>query len=132
MFLFGVVTGAGLDAFLHPYFFSPPRPEDIQKHMLGFLIYHLNLTPEQQEQIKPITVDFASQTQVLHSQSLNQIAQLAATTDERIKQYLTPEQKVEMDKMTREWEDNFAKHEPPPGGGPPPFGPPPGGPPPGP
>jgi len=91
---------------------------------------HLKLTPEQQEQIKPITADFANQAQALHVQSLKQIADLAVATDERIKQELTPEQKVEMDKMTKQWEQNFATHGAPPyglpAGGPPPRPPPPG------
>lgn len=130
MFLFGGITGAGLSVFLHPFFFSPPPPGAIQKHMLRFLSDHLKLTPEQQEQIKPITADFANQAQALHVQSLKQIADLAVATDERIKQELTPEQKVEMDKMTKQWEQNFATHGAPPyglpAGGPPPRPPPPG------
>ena len=50
-----------------------------------------------------------------HEQSLNQFSQLAAMKEERISQFLTPEQKEELVKLAEEREELFAKHGPPPG-----------------
>ncbi len=110
MFLFGGITGAGLSMFFQPYFFSPPSQEKVQKFMQSFLTNRLKLTPEQQEQISPITADFAAQAQTLHTQSANQFLQLAAATDKRLRQYLTPEQQLELDKLAKERQDIVAHH----------------------
>jgi hypothetical protein len=77
MFVFGAISGAGLTLFCHPPFFQPPRPEEMQKVMTGFFTRRLNLTPDQQEKLRPITVDFANQAATLHAQSINQLSQLA-------------------------------------------------------
>lgn len=106
--------GLGLSTFLSPYLFSPPSQEEIQKHMLSFLTYRPELTPEQQEQVKPIADDFAQQVQNFHEQSINQFSQLAAMKEERISKFLTPEQKEELVKLAEEREELFAKHGPPP------------------
>jgi hypothetical protein len=110
MFLFGGITGAGLGTFFQPYFFSPPSQEKVQKFMQSFLTNRLKLTPEQQEQISPITADFAAQAQTLHTQSVNQFLQLAAATDQRLRQYLTPEQQLELDRLAKERQAIIANH----------------------
>lgn len=114
MFLFGGVTGAGLTVCLHPYFFPPPQPEEIQKHMLAFLTRRLKLTAEQQREIEPVTADFGRSLQVLNNGLKTQFSELAASTDERISRYLTAGQKAELAKLAREREENFARHGPPP------------------
>ena len=106
--------GLGLSTFLSPYLFSPPSQEEIQKPMLSFLTYRPELTPEQQEQVKPIADDFAQQVQNFHEQSISQFSQLAAMKEERISKFLTPEQKDELLKLAEEREKLFAKHGPPP------------------
>jgi hypothetical protein len=78
--------------------------------MQSFLTDRLKLTPEQQEQIRPITADFAAQAQTLHTQSVNQFLQLAAATDERIRQYLSPGQELELDQLAKERQDIVAHH----------------------
>jgi Spy/CpxP family protein refolding chaperone len=130
MFLFGAVSGAGLSSFWHSYFFSPPHPEGLQKHLVGFWTRQLDLTPEQQEQAKPIAADFAQQADTLRQQSSSRFSQLADATDTRLSQYLTPEQKVKLQQMIRHRNEDFDHHGPPPDflGGPP-HGPPPGPPP---
>jgi hypothetical protein len=125
MFLLGAVTGGGLSTFLHPYFFSHPQPGDIEKHLTNALIVRLNLAPDQQEKLKPIVADFALQLQAFQKQQIDQLNQLASATDDRISEFLTPEQKLELQKLSKEREE-FAKHGPP---FVPPFGPPPGAPP---
>ena len=110
MFLFGGITGAGLCTLFQPYLFSPPSQEKVQKHLESFLASRLKLTPQQQEQIRPITADFADQAEALHTQSVNQFLQLATATDDRLRQYLTPEQILELDKLAKERQGIVAKH----------------------
>jgi Spy/CpxP family protein refolding chaperone len=115
MFVFGAISGAGLTLFCHPPFFQPPRPEEMQKVMTGFFTRRLNLTPDQQEKLRPITVEFANQAATLHAQSINQLSQLATETDGRIAEILTPEQKVLLEKLAKERDEDFQKYGGPPG-----------------
>jgi Spy/CpxP family protein refolding chaperone len=115
MFVFGAVSGAGLTLFCHSPFFPPPRPEEMQKVMTSFFTRRLNLTPDQQEKLRPITADFANQATTLHAQSINQLSQLAAETDSRIAEILTPEQKVLLEKLAKERDEDFQKYGGPPG-----------------
>ena len=110
MFLLGAISGVGLGIFFRPPFFSPPRPEEMQKHMVSFLTRQLNLTPDQQEKMQPIAADFANQAETLHVQSMNQFSHLAVATDSRIAEILTPEQKVLLEKLAKERDANFQKH----------------------
>jgi len=115
MFVLGALSGAGLTLFCHSPFLSPPRPEEMQKLMTRFLTQRLNLTPDQQEKIRPIAADFANQAETLHAQSMNQLSQLATETDSRIAEILTPEQKVLLEKLAKERDEDFQKHGGPPG-----------------
>jgi Spy/CpxP family protein refolding chaperone len=124
MFVLGAISGMGLSFFYHPHFFRPPRHGEMQAHLLNFLTDRLHLTSAQQEQIKPITVDFGNQIEALHAQSVTQFAQLADATDQRIAQFLTPEQKLELDKLGKERAQDFQRHGGPPDGGPHGGGPP--------
>jgi hypothetical protein len=78
--------------------------------MLSFWIHRLNLTPEQQEQAKPIAADLAQQIEVLHEQSINQFLRLGDLTDDRLSRYLTPDQKMELDKVRKERQKDFGHH----------------------
>ena len=127
MFLFGAITGAGLSPLLHPYFFSPPNAKDMQEHLANILTLRLNLTPEQQEKLKPIVASFTQQVQNLNEQSMTQISLLADATDNQISQFLTAEQKVELAKLAQE-RKAFAQHGPLLGFPPGPPGPPPSSP----
>lgn len=139
MFLLGGISGAGLTFFCHPFLGPPPKPEKTQQHLLNFLTERLNLTAEQQEKIKPITFDFATEADKLHQSSVEQFQQLANATDDRISVFLTPGQKAELDKLRQERNDDLQGHAGGPGGpegpggpggpGEPPPQPPPGPPP---
>jgi hypothetical protein len=110
MFLFGALAGAGVNTFLHPYFFSTPQPEEIQKHLLSFWTRRLNLTPEQEEQAKSIAADFAQQVAIQHEQSIRQLSQLAEATDDRLSQYLTADQRRELDQVRKGRQKDFGQH----------------------
>ena len=109
MFVLGAISGVGLTMFCHP-FFGPPRPGKIAEHLQNFLTGRLSLTADQQEKLKPITIDFAAQADKLHADSIQQFKQLADTTDDRIAPLLTPEQKTKLDQLRKQRDDDFAKH----------------------
>jgi hypothetical protein len=115
MFLLGAISGVALVIFFHPPFFPPPKRGEIQVHMMNFLTHRLQLTADQQEKIKPMAADFAIQVEALHAQSMKQFAQLASTNDSRIAEVLTPQQKAELDQLTKQRDEDFQKHGGPPG-----------------
>ncbi|MDR0532452.1 MAG: periplasmic heavy metal sensor [Verrucomicrobiales bacterium] len=126
MFVFGAVSGIALNTFWRPYFPSPPHQGDIQRHILEFLTQRLGLSEQQQEQIRPIIADFSRQVEEFHRQSVSQLDELSRQTDEKISQFLTPEQKLELQRMASERAQGFKRHGPDMRGLPPPqHGPPP-------
>ena len=114
MFVLGAISGVGLSQFCHPFFFGPPRPGKIAEHMQDFLTERLTLTADQQEKLKPIIADFATQADKLHADSIQQFKQLGDSTDDRIAALLTPEQKAKLDQLRKQRDDDFMRH----GGGP--------------
>jgi Spy/CpxP family protein refolding chaperone len=113
MFVLGAISGVGLTMFCHP-FFGPPRPGKMAEHMQNFLTERLGLTADQQEKLKPIAADFATQADKLHSDSIQQFRQLGDAIDDRVAAILTPEQKTKLDQLRKQRDDDFTKH----GGGP--------------
>jgi periplasmic protein CpxP/Spy len=82
-------------------------PEQRLQHMTKML----NLTPEQQEKIKPILENQSTQMQSLHQDTsmsrddkMAKAQQLRQTTDEQIKGILTPEQQ-------QKWSEMQARHQ---------------------
>lgn len=125
VFVLGGLSGAGLTTFCHAFFFPhPPRHGELKNHLLAFLTDKLNLTADQQEKIKPIAADFASQAEAARQQSVKQFQQLADATDNKIAALLTPEQKAALDKIRQDRNHDFQRDGGPPFGHPP--GPPPG------
>jgi Spy/CpxP family protein refolding chaperone len=55
------------------------------------------------------------EAETLHAQSMNQLSELATETDGRIAEILTPEQKVLLEKLAKERDEDFQKHGGPPG-----------------
>lgn len=115
MFVLGMIAGFGLSRLTGPPFGHPPGPDQLRQHMTNFWVERLHLTPEQQEKLKPIADDFANQAETLHAQSMNGFSQLADATDDRIEAFLTPEQKVELDKMRAKRKEDFERHRDRPG-----------------
>jgi Spy/CpxP family protein refolding chaperone len=112
----GVIAGFGVAKLTSPPFGHPPGPDQLREHMTKLWVERLKLTPEQQEKLKPIADDFANQAETLHTQTMNGFSQLADATDDRIEAFLTPDQKVEMDKLRAKRKTDFEQQH----GGPPP------------
>ncbi len=118
IFVLGIFSGWGLATFYRPFFMSPPpAPEAMQNDFESFLGKRLNLTPDQQEKLKPIAADFAEKVEASRQQSITQLQQVADGIDSRIAEILTPEQKPALDELRQQRERDFKKYGSP-------FGPP--------
>jgi len=110
MFVLGMIAGFGVSKLTGPHFGRPPGPDQLREHFTNFITERLHLTPDQQEKLKPIADDFANQSETLHTQSMNGFSQLADATDNRIEAFLTPDQKVELDKLRAKRKADFEQH----------------------
>ncbi len=104
--------------------FAPPRPHDMAVHICGDLRTRLRLTPAQVQEIEPVVTETVTAIEAVRTASGKQMADIFAKSNQRIAQFLTPEQRVLMREMDRQRQQFFHKsfHGPP--GGPHPPGPP--------
>jgi Spy/CpxP family protein refolding chaperone len=128
VFALGLVVGVvGTGMFFHYSYseFSPTRPEQAARHIMGRLSHELNLSDEQKEAIQPIVMDAFTQMRQLRNRLTPEIEALMAKSSERIKQHLTPDQQKLLDihnaEVLERWKRFAGPGGPPP---PPPFGPP--------
>jgi hypothetical protein len=98
---------------------APPQPEEMVAHICGLLKSKLHLSPEQETEIRPIVSETATELESIHSTTAGQVSAAFQRSNQRLAQFLTPEQKVLLEEMERERKKFF----PPPGRAPP--GPPP-------
>ena len=122
IFIVGIVTGSALTVGLAPHFVQPPpphapEPTEIKSHWLAYLTRRLNLTADQKAKIDPIVADATARLQALQHKEVEADSQIFKAANDQIVALLTPEQKVEMQKMESEREKMFSGHMRP--GGPP-------------
>ena len=79
-----------------------PMPEEWAPRHLKRLVDRLALTPEQQEQIRPIVRHNMEQLNRLRNQSLAETQMRIESMQRDIAQKLTPEQRVAFEQMNRE------------------------------
>jgi len=121
IFIVGVVTGCALTIGLAPHFMPPPGAQQIRQHWMAHLVKRLNLTADQQAKIQPILADATASLQSIHRDEVGRDSQIFKAADDQISALLTPDQKVELQKMESEREKIFSGHMHP-------WGPPPGSP----
>ncbi|MBU6401213.1 MAG: hypothetical protein KGS61_12925 [Verrucomicrobia bacterium] len=126
VFAAGLLAGgmAGFSVGQRTAFGPPPRPREMAAHMCGDLRSHLHLSAEQVRQIQPILDETAAEIESVHSATAERIAVIFRKSNERIAQYLTPDQRVLLNEMQRERQRFFHRG---PGPGHPRPGPPPDG-----
>ena len=102
--------------------FRPPRPQEMTTHMCDHLKARLHLTPEQVKQIEPSIQQTAEELDAVHTSSAKRIADIFQRSNQRLTQYLTPEQKHSLDDMDRERQQFLGRNfkSPRPGQPPPP------------
>jgi Spy/CpxP family protein refolding chaperone len=110
IFIVGIVTGSALTIGLGPHFMHPSGEQQIKRHLMEHLAKRLNLTADQQAKIQPIVADAATKLQALQRDEVEQGSQIFKAANEQISALLTPEQKVEMQKMESEREKMFSGH----------------------
>jgi Spy/CpxP family protein refolding chaperone len=115
IFVIGVVTGSALTIGLGPHFMHGSGERDMRKHWMAHLTAELNLTADQQAKIQPILADAEGKIQALRHEQVEHGYEIFKAADEQISALLTPDQKVELQKMEAEREKMFAGHMHPPG-----------------
>ena len=133
IFIVGIVTGVALTVSLVPRFMRSHGEADMRAHMMPFLTQKLDLTDDQKAKINPIVADLSAKVQALHHDEVDQGSKLFKNANEQILAILTPEQKVQLQKLEDERDKMFKGHMHPWGshdgpGGPPDGAPPPEGP----
>ena len=103
IFVAGGVTGGFVTLrIIKNRVLNRPVPEEWAPRHLKRLADRLGLTPEQQEQIRPIVRHNMEQLNRLRSQSLAETQLRVETMQRDIAQKLTPEQKIKFEQMNRE------------------------------
>jgi Spy/CpxP family protein refolding chaperone len=110
IFIVGVVTGSALTIGLSPYFIHPPGEMSMKRHWMAELVHRLNLTADQQAKIEPIVADASTKLQSVHRDEMERGAQIFKEAHDQISALLTPEQKVELQKLESEREKMFSGH----------------------
>ena len=81
---------------------KPPRPDDMAAHLCGRLKSRLQLTPEQEKQIKPFVCEAAEEIESIFAVAGERTTEVFQKLNERQAQFLTPEQKVLLEEMELE------------------------------
>ena len=103
IFVAGGVTGGFVTLrVLREKFSNRPMPEEWAPRHLKRLVDRLALTPEQQEQIRPIVRHNMEQLNRLRKQSQAETQMRIESMQRDIAQKLTPEQRVKFEQMNRE------------------------------
>lgn len=103
IFVAGGVTGGFVTLrVVRERFSNRPMPEEWAPRHLKRLVDRLALTPEQQEQIRPIVRHNMEQLNRLRNQSLAETQMRIESMQRDIAQKLTPEQRVAFEQMNRE------------------------------
>lgn len=103
IFVAGGVTGGFVTLrVLREKFSNRPMPEEWAPRHLKRLVDRLALTPEQQEQIRPIVRHNMEQLNRLRKQSMAETQMRIESMQRDIAQKLTPEQRINFEQMNRE------------------------------
>lgn len=102
IFLAGAVTGALVAPMLGRHFMRLPDSHQMSRLMLAHLRSGLDLTNEQEAQIKPLVEKTCSEMETIHQQTTQRVIDRLAETNAKIAAFLTPEQQVKFKKMEAE------------------------------
>ncbi len=112
IFVAGGVTGGFVTLrIIKNRVLNRPVPEEWAPRHLKRLVDRLDLTPEQQEQIRPIVRHNMEQLNRLRNQSLAETQMRVETMQRDIAQKLTPEQRRKFEQMNRELRDAREERE---------------------
>ena len=98
----------------------PPPPEEMRERIFMHLKREIQLTPEQERVIRAEFEEAWEQGEVLRREMEPKLRALFDETDERIRGYLSPEQKVLLEEFHKKMSERRGKFGPPPTPPPPP------------
>ena len=107
IFIMGIVTGSTLTIGLASYFLHPGA-QQMKNLWMMHLNMRLNLSADQQAKIEPVVNEADNQIQSLHHDEVERSSQIIKTANEQIAAFLTPEQRVELQKMESDREQMFS------------------------
>jgi Spy/CpxP family protein refolding chaperone len=110
IFIAGGLSGSALTMALSSHYHHPPMPGKIEKLIMMRMTRELNLTPDQQDKIRPIVGAAAKQFQEVHREEVRRVSQIIKQTNDQITPILTAEQKVQLDKLQTEGDNLFFGH----------------------
>lgn len=133
----GVAGGFVALRVLHDKYVNRPVPEEWAPRHLKRLNDRLDLTPEQQDQIRPIVRRHMEQLNRIRNRTVEETKTVVEDMQREVSNKLTPDQRTKFEQMNRELREardardkaERAKRDHPPGDGPPGEKPPPGKPP---
>ncbi len=116
IFVAGAIVGGFVTLRMHPppTVIMPairlePAPAQVSPHMIRRLTQRLELSAEQQEQIRPIIGTAEREVQRLRRESLHETMAVSRQMYEHIAPLLTPEQKENLDRMQQEALERMAQ-----------------------
>ena len=91
--------------------------EQVTAHLRKHLQTRLGLKADQVEKINPVLEQTSRDLQAVHEKSMSEVEQVFKRCNHEVAKTLTPEQKVKLEAMEREYRERGPKRGP---GGPPP------------
>jgi Spy/CpxP family protein refolding chaperone len=106
IFIAGIMTGAALTIGLGPHFKSNPGAQQMKSRWRAHLTERLNLTADQQSKIEPILTDSENKIQEARKTNMETVSQIIQKTNAQIAAILTPDQQAQLEKMSKEMDQN--------------------------
>jgi hypothetical protein len=109
IFIGGLLSGLVLGPVLRHTFLGPWSSAVISDHMLSRLKSRLHLTPDQMAQIKPFVEKAATDFYAIRSDTATEVSNRMKEANSQIAQFLTPQQKAELQKMESEHRERLVR-----------------------
>ena len=109
IFVAGAATGLLLGPLLGRPFMRPPTPEQMSDHLMSRLQSHLDLTPEQSAQIRPIIDETGRDIQGIWVSTTIRVSARVDQSNEEIARHLTAEQIPKMERFVAEGREQMRK-----------------------
>ena len=107
IFVAGGLSGSALTMVLASHSHRPPGQGKIEKLIMMRMTSELNLTPDQQDKIRPIVGEAAKEFQEVHHDEIRRILEIIKVTNDQITPMLSTDQKAQLDKLQAEGDNVY-------------------------